>query len=54
LIGAETYRSLPVDAEVEPRPGLVVKGKQARVDAYVLNAVPSQAFARESHVYATA
>jgi class 3 adenylate cyclase len=54
LIGAGTYRSLPVEADVEPRPGLMVKGKQAPVDAYVLNAVTSQAPTRESHVYATA
>jgi class 3 adenylate cyclase len=53
LIGAQTYRSLPVDADVEPRPGLVMKGKQAPVDAYVLNAVPGQTSTRESHVYAT-
>jgi class 3 adenylate cyclase len=54
LIGAETYRSLNVAADVEPRPGLVVKGKEDRVDAYVLNAIPSQASTRESRVYATA
>jgi class 3 adenylate cyclase len=54
LIGAQTYRSLRVEADVEPRPGLVVKGKQAPVDAYVLNAVPSQALTRGRHVYATA
>jgi class 3 adenylate cyclase len=54
LIGAETYRSLPVESDVEPRPGLVVKGKQAPVDAYVLNAVTSQPPTRETHVYATA
>jgi class 3 adenylate cyclase len=41
LIGAETYRQLAQRADVEPRPGLMVKGKQARVDAYVLHAVPA-------------
>ncbi len=41
LIGSGTYRRLPQRAVVEPRPGLVVKGKLARVDAFVLNALPS-------------
>jgi len=41
LIGSGTYRRLSPRAEVEPRPGLAVKGKQARVDAYVLNALPT-------------
>ena len=41
LIGSGTYRRLSPRAEVEPRPGLAVKGKQARVDAYVLNALPA-------------
>jgi class 3 adenylate cyclase len=50
LIGAETYRRLPPDAEVDPRPGLVVKGKHARVDAYVLNAMPAPMFTRGRHV----
>jgi class 3 adenylate cyclase len=54
LIGAETYRSLSFEADVEPRPGLAIKGKQAPVDAYILNAIPIQASIRESHVYATA
>jgi class 3 adenylate cyclase len=39
LIGAETYQRLPAHAEVEARPGLRVKGKQAPVDAYVLHSV---------------
>jgi class 3 adenylate cyclase len=42
LIGADTYRALSPLAEVEARPGLVVKGKRTRVDAYVLNAMPSR------------
>jgi class 3 adenylate cyclase len=41
LIGAETYRRLGTVADAEPRPGLVVKGKRARVDAYVLHAMPA-------------
>jgi adenylate cyclase len=40
LIGARTYRSFPPGAHVEPRPGLVVKGKRAPVDAYVLHSMP--------------
>jgi class 3 adenylate cyclase len=39
LIGAETFRRLPVRADVEPMPGLRVKGKQTPVDAYVLRAL---------------
>jgi len=41
LIGSDTYRRLSPRADVEPRPGLAVKGKQTRVDAYVLNALPT-------------
>jgi class 3 adenylate cyclase len=40
LIGAETFRRLPAGAEVQPMPGLHVKGKQDPVDAYVLRAMP--------------
>jgi adenylate cyclase len=40
MIGAGTYDRLSCSAEVEPRPGLKVKGKQAPVDAYVLTACP--------------
>src|SRR5215471_6561805 len=40
LIGADTYNRLPSSAEVEARPGMAVKGKRARVDAYLLNALP--------------
>jgi adenylate cyclase len=54
LVGADTYRRLPPDADVEPRPGLVVKGKQARVDAYILNAMPSQLGRRRHHAYQAA
>jgi class 3 adenylate cyclase len=39
LIGAETRRQLPLDADAEPRPGLRVKGKQTPVDAYILHSV---------------
>jgi class 3 adenylate cyclase len=49
LIGADTYHALPQLAEVEPRPGLLVKGKRARVDAYVLNAMPAPIFSRRHH-----
>jgi class 3 adenylate cyclase len=49
LVGADTYRRLAPDADAEPRPGLVVKGKQARVDAYILNATPSQLVRRGHH-----
>jgi class 3 adenylate cyclase len=48
LIGAATYRRLPGPADVEARPGLVVKGKHDPVDAYVLNAMPSP---RKRHAY---
>jgi class 3 adenylate cyclase len=40
LIGAGTYRELPPLADVEARPGLALKGKQAPVDAYILHALP--------------
>jgi class 3 adenylate cyclase len=40
LIGAETYARLPDGAGVEGRPGLHVKGKDVRVDAYVLHDLP--------------
>ena len=49
LIGADTYRRLPPLADVEPRPGMVVKGKHERVDAYVLNAMPAPIFPRGRH-----
>ena len=49
LIGEGTYRRLPSVADVEPRLGLVMKGKRARVDAYVLNAMPSTTFEGASH-----
>jgi class 3 adenylate cyclase len=39
LIGAETFRRLPADTEVEPMPGLRVKGKETPVDAYILKAL---------------
>jgi class 3 adenylate cyclase len=40
LIGAETYRRLPAGTVVEAMPGLVVKGKQDPVDAYLLRTLP--------------
>jgi class 3 adenylate cyclase len=47
LIGAATYRRLPEPADVDPRPGLTVKGKHTRIDAYVLNALPGQGASHE-------
>jgi len=41
LVGAETYRRLPANADAEAWPGLMVKGKQTLVDAYVLHSVPA-------------
>jgi class 3 adenylate cyclase len=41
LVGAETYRRLPGNADAEAWPGLMVKGKQTPVDAYVLRTVPA-------------
>jgi class 3 adenylate cyclase len=41
LIGAETFRQLPVGTAVDAQPGLAVKGKQTPVDAYVLHTLPS-------------
>jgi adenylate cyclase len=40
LIGAETYRQLPDGAVVEAMSGVMVKGKQAALDAYILHAIP--------------
>ena len=40
LIGADTFRRLPSGADVDPMPGLNVKGKQQPVDAYLLHALP--------------
>jgi adenylate cyclase len=42
LIGAETYRQLPDGAVVEAMAGgLMVKGKEAALEAYVLHALPT-------------
>jgi class 3 adenylate cyclase len=43
LIGPDTYEQLPAGAVVEARAGLVVKGRDDAVDAYVLHALPSPA-----------
>jgi class 3 adenylate cyclase len=43
LIGPDTYEQLPAGAVVEARAGLVVKGRDDVVDAYVLHALPSPA-----------
>ena len=53
LVGAETYRRLPEIADVEPRPGLVMKGKRARVDAYVLHALPNPTSKKGRHANRT-
>jgi adenylate cyclase len=41
MIGAETYRQLPDGAVVEAMSQVLLKGKQAAVEAYVLHALPS-------------
>jgi class 3 adenylate cyclase len=41
LIGSGTYDRLPDGTEVEARPGLQVKGKEAGLDAFVLRALPA-------------
>ena len=41
LIGAETYRRLPVGTIATPMPGLNVKGKDDSVDAYIMHALPA-------------
>ncbi|WP_167760400.1 hypothetical protein [Blastococcus sp. CT_GayMR16] len=48
LIGAEIRRRLPAGAAVEPVPGLVVKGKDTPVDAYLLTATDALADRRLS------
>jgi class 3 adenylate cyclase len=40
LIGEETYRRLPDGAVVDAQPGLLVKGKQVPIDAYLLRFLP--------------
>src|SRR3954447_1119718 len=39
LIGADTYRRLPDGTPAEPRPGLAVRGREGRVDAFVLHSL---------------
>jgi class 3 adenylate cyclase len=41
MIGAETYRQLPDGAVVEAMSGVVVKGKQAPLEAYILHTLPA-------------
>lgn len=53
LIGAGAYTRLPADADVEPRPGLAVKGKRDRIDAYVLNDLPGPIAERRRHAVLT-
>lgn len=42
LIGAETYRRLPPGAVAERQEALSVKGKDAKVDAYLLQSLPDR------------
>jgi class 3 adenylate cyclase len=49
LIGAGTYEGLPPRADVDAMPGLQVKGKRARVDAYILNGLPTRRTTRGRH-----
>jgi adenylate cyclase len=41
LIGPGTYERLPAGTVVESMPGIMVKGKGAPIDAYVLRALPA-------------
>jgi class 3 adenylate cyclase len=41
IIGAETYRQPPPNADADARPGLRVKGKETPVDAYLLHSIPA-------------
>ena len=40
VVGAETYRALPYDTKAEPLGGVLVKGKEAPVEAYVVVELP--------------
>jgi adenylate cyclase len=40
VIGAETYRALPEGTKVEPLGGVLVKGKEAPIEAYVVLELP--------------
>lgn len=46
LIGAETYKQLPDGAVVEAMSGVVVKGKQAALEAYILHELPADEIIR--------
>jgi class 3 adenylate cyclase len=41
LIGAETYRQLPAGAVVEPMGQVIVKGRSAALEAYILHTLPN-------------
>jgi hypothetical protein len=43
LIGAGTYERLPDGAVVEAMPAVMVKGKEAPLEAYVLRELPAAA-----------
>jgi class 3 adenylate cyclase len=43
LIGSETYRQLPDGAAVEALGGVIVKGKDSALEAYVLHGLPAEA-----------
>jgi adenylate cyclase len=46
LIGAETYDQLPEGATVEAMGGVIVKGKEAALEAYILHTLPAEAVGR--------
>jgi class 3 adenylate cyclase len=41
LIGAETYRQLPEGAVVEAMGQVIVKGRSAALEAYILHTLPN-------------
>jgi adenylate cyclase len=43
VVGAETYRALPYGTKAEPLGGVLVKGKEAPVEAYVVVELPPSA-----------
>jgi adenylate cyclase len=42
VVGAETYRALPDGTKVEPLGDVHVKGKEARIEAYVVELLPAR------------
>ena len=41
VVGAETYRALPDGTKVEPLGDVHVKGKEASIEAYVVEILPA-------------